>query len=168
MSAFDAASGESDWRSQEVKALDPALASTDGALAVLQAEASDFCQNEDKRPTLRTHKSFPFGQQKPSCHPTPFDSANSSPSARAQHIEIGTLEEGVYGGSAPASPVSRFTPPSPGEQAESDVPQPSIGDDELVDDMSDFEEPKQPLTAQELRAQKRKMKRFRSVVEPFS
>ena len=69
------------------------------------------------------------------------------------------LPPATFGGSAPTSPAGRLTPHSPPG---------GLGDEQMDDeDMQggalepDDDEDKPPMTAAELRAQKRKMKRFR-------
>ncbi|KAI7528343.1 hypothetical protein KC331_g15791 [Hortaea werneckii] len=69
------------------------------------------------------------------------------------------LKPATYGGSAPNSPERRLTPHSPED---------STGEQQGDAEEMDYEEPEQgeddnkpPMTAAELRAQKRKMKRFR-------
>jgi hypothetical protein len=71
----------------------------------------------------------------------------------------------TYGGSAPASPVSRMTPPSPQDDL-NDKNDPD-GDEIITEDRDDMgddagkDDDSKPMSAAELRAQKRKMKRFR-------
>lgn len=128
-------------------------------------------QTEVQRPMLRSHKSFPYTLRTSgtTIHGanTP-DSTGASQLSSTERIQISNLEDietngelptVTYGGSAPASPVSRLTPPSPtGDKAE--AAQDAVDDDVIVDEAPN-EEQKPPMTAQELRAQKRKMKRFR-------
>lgn len=125
-----------------------------------------------KRPLLHSHKTFPYTLNRPTHSTTPLDSSGNSP-APTERITISNLEEvdpiGVapnpFANSAPASPVSRLTPPSTSGD-KTDAPT----KEELMDDEDDFDvqddddqsqQTKAPLSAQELRAQKRKMKRFR-------
>ncbi|TKA77853.1 hypothetical protein B0A55_05165 [Friedmanniomyces simplex] len=74
-----------------------------------------------------------------------------------QPVGTSNLPAATFGGSAPTSPVGRLTPNSPGG-----------GDEQLEDEEIGFgtaeqgeEEDRPPMTAAELRAHKRKMKRFR-------
>ena len=70
------------------------------------------------------------------------------------------LQQPTFGGSAPASPAGQFSPSSP-KVEEQGVP---IEDEDIeLGDAEDEDEtvPKRPMTAAELRAHKRKMKRFR-------
>lgn len=71
-----------------------------------------------------------------------------------------------YGGSVPASPISNLTPNSPhkeGSQDQQDLNGLNIDMDGMdgMDDMDDEIDTSKPMTAAEIRAQKRKMKRFR-------
>ncbi|KAK1079809.1 hypothetical protein LTR33_006078 [Friedmanniomyces endolithicus] len=102
------------------------------------------------RPPLRSHKSFPY-----SLALAHFEErvTNQGP----QPVGTSDLPAATFGGSAPTSPVGRLTPNSPG------------GDDEQLEDEEigfgtaeqGEEEERPPMTAAELRAHKRKMKRFR-------
>lgn len=83
-------------------------------------------------------------------------------------IESGEMPSVTFGGSAPASPVSRLTPPSPHDGLNGDKND-MQGDEIIIDDREDVseetskDEEKPLISAAELRAQKRKMKRFRYV-----
>jgi hypothetical protein len=72
----------------------------------------------------------------------------------------------TFGGSAPASPVSRLTPPSlSGEKSdehEHELEHDDFQDADILSGDGDDEQ-KPAMSAAELRAQKRKMKRFRFV-----
>jgi len=136
-------------------------------MALLQAEVNGH--NYDlKRPLLRTHKSFPYATLDSKHH------SNGSDSPSRDRISMSNLDEldsnevpsVIFGGSAPASPVSRLTPPSPhdvgnGEDVKVQGDEIITEDrDDMIDDtLEDKEKP--PMTAAEIRAQKRKMKRFR-------
>lgn len=70
--------------------------------------------------------------------------------------------QATYSHSASASPVDRLTPRSPSNTKDQQ------DDDDLIEfggDDQDDDNDKPPMTAAELRAQKRKMKRFRFVVQ---
>lgn len=68
----------------------------------------------------------------------------------------------VFDTSAPPSSTGRLTPRSLG-------PETRVAEDDEIDDDEDQDddEDKSPMTAAELRDQKRKMKRFRSVSLPY-
>ncbi|KAF2761130.1 homeobox-domain-containing protein [Pseudovirgaria hyperparasitica] len=164
MSVYHAVPSNSEWQARDLKAIETELVTPEGSMAGLPSEPLGPHVDVDKHSLLRTHEAFPYSVQRPSSHPTPLDSDNSSPTPKQDRTTMSDLGEERqtpinYGGSAPPSPVSRLTPPSP-SAAKSDS-QDESGDEDCEDDMLDDEEPKRPLTAQELRAQKRKMKRFR-------
>jgi hypothetical protein len=127
-------------------------------MAMLQAEVAGH--NFDlKRPSIRTHKSFPYLLDGKS-H---LSSGSESPSGLD---EIDDVPNVTFGGSAPTSPISRLTPPSThdGNNMEKSEDQ----DDDLILDEKDEcgesegkDEDRAPMTAAEIRAAKRKMKRFR-------
>lgn len=131
-------------------------------MALLQAEVNPH-SFDLKRPMLRTHKTFPYA----------LDAKHLDSPAR-ERITISNIDEVddndmpnmTFGGSAPASPVSRLTPPSPNDGLGVDdikVEGDDIITEDKDDDCDDMTEDKDkpPMTAAEIRAQKRKMKRFR-------
>lgn len=113
-----------------------------------------------KRPSIRSHKSFPYLLDSKSHL---ISSANSLPTV--DEIEQHDLPNITFGGSAPTSPISRLTPPSTNDgNVEEKVE--NEGDDIILDEKdelldSDANEEEKPMTAAEIRAAKRKMKRFR-------
>lgn len=123
------------------------------------------------RPPLRTIKSFPYSLG-PSGR-TESDAfeigANGSMgvfkeqvlSSGPQPTASAELAQPTFGGSAPTSPVERLTPKS--QEAANGQDDVSMDDDEMelegVEQEGEGERP--PMTAAELRAHKRKMKRFR-------
>jgi len=135
-----------------------------------QAEDAAQPPEDATRPPLRSHKSFPYslGPSSRLQHeanlsqsgvPTLADFKEQVVSQGPQPIGSASLLPATYGGSAPNSPTGRLTPNSPpGGSGEAQ------GEDEEIDfgtaDQEDDEE-KPPMTAAELRAHKRKMKRFR-------
>lgn len=166
MSAYTATHAESEWHSQRTKPGEP----TDGTMGLQYSEVSGLSLDAQKRPTLRTHKSFPYTLSQPhhsaSQQLAQPDHQIASPQPQRERITISNLEESqqtslpnvTYGGSAPASPVSRLTPPSPeGEKGNKD----DDHNDALLSGSNDEGDDSKPMTAAELRAQKRKMKRFR-------
>ena len=126
------------------------------------------------RPSLRSVKSFPYTLGPSSRVQTEqgldLSQLEASPTVKAQAISQGPqpaisadLPLPTFGESAPTSPIGRLTPPT-GEGA-SGV---GGGEDEEMDyrergDGAEEGEEMLPMTAAELRAQKRKMKRFRCV-----
>jgi hypothetical protein len=167
MSAYSTTPAENEWHTPDIKSLDPSSAHSESDMALLQAEVTGH--NFDlKRPLLRTHKSFPYTLEGKHQHP------NGSESPSRERISMSNIDDldsseiptVTFGGSAPASPVSRLTPPSPNDplNGEKDEPQ---GDEIIMDEKEDGSEEgpkddeKPPISAAELRAQKRKMKRFR-------
>jgi hypothetical protein len=152
-------SAYNEWHT-DIKSLESSTAASDSDMALLQAEVNGH--NFDlKRPMLRTHKSFPFA----------LDGKHAGSPARERisisnidGIDSNEIPTVTFGGSAPASPVSRLTPPSPHDGLCGDDIK--IEGDEIImeEKDDDAEEPKdtdKPMTAAEIRAQKRKMKRFR-------
>lgn len=166
MSAYSTTPAENDWQSSDIKGLDSTSAHSDGDMALLQAEVTGH--NFDlKRPLLRTHKSFPYTLD------GKHHQSNGSDSPSRERIGISSIDDidssdmptVTFGGSAPASPVSRLTPPSPNDGLNGDKND-SQGDEIITEEMEDGgdvskDEEKPPISAAELRAQKRKMKRFR-------
>lgn len=166
MSAYSTTPADNEWQSSDLKALDAGSAHSDSDMAMLQAEVNGH--NFDlKRPLLRTHKSFPYALDGK-------HHANGADSPTRERISISNIDDVetnelpnvTFGGSAPASPVSRLTPPSPHDIVNGeDV---KVQGDEIITEEKEEngEEPskdeeKPPMTAAEIRAQKRKMKRFR-------
>jgi hypothetical protein len=135
-------------------------------MALLQAEVNGH--NFDlKRPLLRTHKSFPYSlDSKHHGHGADSPTRERIGMSSIDEIDSNDMPTVTFGGSAPASPVSRLTPPSPNDDANGDDVK--VQCDEIItedrDDMIDEtleDKEKPPMTAAEIRAQKRKMKRFR-------
>jgi hypothetical protein len=165
MSAYSTTPADNEWQSSDIKSLD-ATAHADGDMALLQAEVAghDF---DLKRPLLRTHKSFPYTLESKHHHSNGDDDSSRD---RISMSNIDELDAGMptvtFGGSAPASPVSRLTPPSPHDGINGDKNDPQ-GDEIIIEDKEDDDgqvgkdDEKPPISAAELRAQKRKMKRFR-------
>lgn len=137
-------------------------------MALIQAEVNGH-GFDLKRPMLRAHKSFPFALD----NKHHGNGADSPPRERITISNIDDIEGHdiptvTFGGSAPASPVSRLTPPSPqdalhGEEVkvQSDEIITEEKDEDMIEEELVNEEEKRPMTAAEIRAQKRKMKRFR-------
>lgn len=125
--------------------------------------------NATPRPPLRSHKSFPYSlgpSSRASDELFQPDSADALGEFKERVVSQGpqptgnaSLPQPSFGGSAPTSPVGRLTPNSP-NAGQHDM---SMEDDdlELEDAEPEEESERRPKTAAELRAQKRKMKRFR-------
>jgi len=125
---------------------------------------------EQNRPPLRSHRSFPYslGPSSRLQHEVSQDHSDSTAlttfkehvvSQGPQPVGSADLPPAQFGGSAPTSPVGRLTPHSP-DMDPNDV---SVEEDEigLGEAVQGDEEEQPPMTAAELRAHKRKMKRFR-------
>lgn len=160
MSAYSNTSADNEWHSPDVRTLENTPPHSDSDMAMLQAE--DSGHNFDlKRPMIRTHKSFSYLLDNKS-H---MSSHTNSPS-RLDDIEQHGLPNVAFGGSAPNSPVSRLTPPSTNDGLRVEKME-DQDEDLLLDDKDDEcdsdgkDEDRPPLSAAEIRAAKRKMKRFR-------
>ena len=129
-------------------------------------------QNQQNRPPLRSHRSFPYSLGPSSRQQydlsgsqsavTPLgDFAERVLSQGPQPTASAELQQPTFGGSAPTSPVGNLTPHSQ-ENSQNDA---QMEDEELEFGTieQDLEADKVPMTAAELRAHKRKMKRFRQV-----
>ncbi|KAH7346131.1 hypothetical protein BKA66DRAFT_433255 [Pyrenochaeta sp. MPI-SDFR-AT-0127] len=158
MSAYGTTSADSEWQS-DVRTLEHTPPHSDSDMAMLQAEVAGH--NFDlKRPLIRSHKSFPYlldGKNH-------LNSGSDSPS-RLDEIETHDLPAVTFGGSAPTSPISRLTPPSTHDGVNTEKIE-DQEDDSILDDKDDGDSDckdgdRPPLSAAEIRAAKRKMKRFR-------
>ncbi|KAF2644913.1 homeobox-domain-containing protein [Massarina eburnea CBS 473.64] len=165
MSAYSTAA-DNEWQTSDIKSLDNHSTHSDGDMAMLQAEVNGH-SFDLKRPMLRTHKSYPYGLDTKH-HSNGLDSPSRERIGMSSIDEIDSHEMPTvtFGGSAPASPVSRMTPPSPQDNLSGDDVK-LQGDEIITEDKDDIieetmdEDEKRPMTAAEIRAQKRKMKRFR-------
>lgn len=130
-------------------------------------------KSAQSRPLLRTIKSFPYSLgpssrlQDDSLHNDTDNVSNGFQervlSQGPQPTASADLPQPTFGGSAPTSPVERLTPRSQeasGNGAQDDAP---VEDEEMDLGSAEPEEEgeRPPMTAAELRAHKRKMKRFR-------
>jgi hypothetical protein len=160
MSAYSTAPAGTEWQSSDARTLEHTPPHSDSDMAMLHAEVAGHSYDL-KRPMMRSHKSFPYLLDNKS-H---LNGGSESPSGLGD-IEEHDVPNVTFGGSAPTSPISRLTPPSThdglsGEKLEDQ-------DDDLLlddkDDSGDCEskgEDRPPMSAAEIRAAKRKMKRFR-------
>ncbi|KAK5169472.1 uncharacterized protein LTR77_005448 [Saxophila tyrrhenica] len=125
---------------------------------------------QQMRPPLRSHKSFPYSlgpssRSQDGSHQDPKNT-NAMADFKERVVSFGpqptgnsALPQPSYGGSAPTSPVGRLTPNSPNEEQDDA----QMEDEDMESDAAEEGEgeERQPRTAAEIRAQKRKMKRFR-------
>lgn len=173
MSAYAPASTEPDLKDSQVKRNELTPEYSDDSMALLQSEAPSL-DLDLKRPVFRSHKTFPYTLQTSVTNHqanTPETSSGASPVpagkmvSNPDDIEPMELPTVTVGGSAPASPQDRLTPKSPKQEQlhnYQDLNGLDLSDD-MLDDKDD-EIPNKQMTAAELRAQKRKMKRFRFAV----
>ncbi|KAF2133428.1 homeobox-domain-containing protein [Dothidotthia symphoricarpi CBS 119687] len=155
LSAYGTSPADNEWQST----LEHTPPHSDNDMAMLQVESAAY-GFDLKRPIMRTHKSSPYLLQSK-------NQLNDSPTSPPglDKIESDDLPVMTFGGSAPTSPLSRLTPSSTHDE----VNEERIDDDgdEIIDDEKDddvegeINEEERPLTAAEIRAAKRKMKRFR-------
>ena len=173
MSGAVAKVNEYQWQHPDTTALDttaPAQSQLGNSQLPSVSQKPQQTPAEQTRPPLKSHKSFPYslgpssrlqnevGQQQPSASIL-GDFQERVLAQGPQPTGSADLQQPTFGGSAPTSPVGRLTPYSPAA-GQDDEPM----DDEVIDfgtaDQDDEVE-KRPMTAAELRANKRKMKRFR-------
>ena len=126
------------------------------------------------RPSLRSYKSFPYSMG-PSSRTRDQASKGQSTadilrgstqrvlSQGPQPTATSNLREPTYGGSAPTSPIGHLAPDSSKVERNENDDDMEMEDDDMDSDIAELEEEagRPPQTAAELRAQKRKMKRFR-------
>ncbi|KAF2852169.1 homeobox-domain-containing protein [Plenodomus tracheiphilus IPT5] len=161
MSAYSTTSADNEWQSSDIRTLEHTPPHSDSDMAMLQAEVAGH--NFDlKRPLIRSHKSFPYLLDNKS-H---LSSGANSPS-RLDEIEQHDVPNVTFGGSAPTSPISRLTPPSTHDGLGMEEKMEDQDDDLILDEKDDGgdsdgkDDERPPLSAAEIRAAKRKMKRFR-------
>ncbi|KAK4620529.1 uncharacterized protein CLAFUR5_10496 [Fulvia fulva] len=121
-----------------------------------QGRESPSSSYDAARPGLRSHKSFPVSLRHASVEH--FDE-RYAPQSGASMSSAGPTPA-IAGHSAPGSPADQLTPRSDGNSARDQQDE----DDEVIEmggDEQDDEAENRPMTAAELRAAKRKMKRFR-------
>ena len=124
--------------------------------------------SDDGRPQQpRSYKSYPYslGPSSRIPHDGPVTAEESSNETRlvqgSQATGTSESQAGTFGRSAPTSPNNRLTPRS-GENAQHDEPMlDDIDEDDLGPAEGDDGVDKSKMTPAELRAHKRKMKRFR-------
>lgn len=156
--AYGMSTVENEWQSSSTRTEEHTPPHSDCDMTALQVEEASSTYGL-KRPTIRSHKSFPYLLDNKS------HSVNSSSLPTVDEIEPHDLPTVTFGGSAPTSPISRLTPSSTNdgnaeEKVEEDVDD-IILDEKDEDADSDANDEDKPMTAAEIRAAKRKMKRFR-------
>jgi hypothetical protein len=137
--------------------------SSDGNMALVHSEVPSL--SLDTKPMLRSSKTFPYTLRASGHHPdTPPLNGSASPNtahpddlSNVDDIPSADLPSMTFGGSAPASPMSELTPTSPGDD---DGQHQDLNGLNITLDGGEEGE-KKPMSAAELRAHKRKMKRFR-------
>ena len=135
-------------------------------------ESAPTGEVQHARPPLRSHKSFPYslGPSSRLQDENPQDQSSTNAlgdftervlSQGPQPTGSSNLQQPTFGGSAPTSPAGRLTPNSP-KVEDNDL---LMEDEEIDFGTAEQEEgtERPPMTAAELRAHKRKMKRFRQV-----
>lgn len=147
---------ENEWHSSSNRAEEHTPPHSDCDMGVLQVEETNDTFDL-KRPSIRSHKSFPYL----------LDSKShlNNTLSTVDEIEPHDLPAVTFGGSAPTSPISRLTPPSTHDGTNEEKID-DDGDDIIIDEKdegvdSDANDDEKPMTAAEIRAAKRKMKRFR-------
>jgi hypothetical protein len=160
---------ENAWQDQHSQHSDNNQESSDNKMSLLQSEMPPNL-SLDTKPMLRSHKSFPYPMQRSNGASVPIDTPSlhggDSPSTIGDDLNtpnLGDLSSSdmpqvTFGGSAPSSPLSNFTPTSPHKDDDN-------GElSGLGISLGSPEEGKKPMTAAEIRAHKRKMKRFRYIL----
>ena len=156
--AYGTSTTETEWQSSSMGAEEHTPPHSDCDMAILQVEEASNAFDL-KRPSIRSHRSFPYLLDSKSHH----ISASSLPTVN--EIEPHDLPAVTFGGSAPTSPISRLTPPSTHDDAAEEKIE-DEDDDIILDEKdetadSDANDEEKTMTAAEIRAAKRKMKRFR-------
>lgn len=157
---------EQTWQPEHKTTLDEGSNSADGNMALVHAEMPIIDLNLDRKPLIQHHSNFPYTLNTARTNlGSPLHDEHVSPTSShhdilAEPITVPEMPGMTFGGSAPASPLSNLTPVSPGKN---DVLDQDLSLDMLDDDLLDEPEKPEgrPMTAAEIRNQKRKMKRFR-------
>lgn len=170
LATFQSEQVDNSWQGQQQQQHQPETTQEpENKMAMVHAEMPASL-SLDAKPMLRSHKSFPYplrtsGTSVPDTPPL-AGSGDSPSTATADElttpnlgdISSSEIPQVTFGGSAPASPLSNLTPTSP--HKDGDLSQGELGG--LNIDLGPNEDgEKKPLSAAEIRAQKRKMKRFR-------
>ncbi|KAK8172312.1 hypothetical protein BKA80DRAFT_198127 [Phyllosticta citrichinensis] len=164
MSAYTATHPDPEWHSQPVKPSGGVRAPSETSGMGLLHNAVTTTQFDIKdRPPLHTHKSYPYALNSVSHsqhdhHILPLGQRDRGSIGNTEPSDSASFSVS-YGASAPASPSSRLTPASPGSGVKHERDD-DLNDQNLSGSAEEGDQDK-PMTAAELRAQKRKMKRFR-------
>jgi len=164
---FHADTADNSWQEQPSK-LETTQESSEGNMALVQTEIPPSL-TLDTKPMLRSHKTFPYGLRpgigihQPDT--PPLNSSDGSPNTANPdeltpalgEIPTNEIPSVTFGGSAPASPLSNMTPTTPKDEDDHQ----DLNGLNITMDPDDLLDSGKPLTAAEIRAQKRKMKRFR-------
>jgi Homeodomain len=164
LSSFQTDQVENSWQDQSKNHLGNGQDSSEDNMALVHSEVPNLTL--DTKPMLRSHKSFPYTLRAAGHQPDtpPLNSSDGSPntanpddlSASLGEIPTNEIPQVSFGGSAPASPLSNLSAGSPKDD---DLGSHDLNGLNITLDGEDGE--KKPLSAAEIRAQKRKMKRFR-------
>lgn len=174
MSDISTKAAEYNWQQQPYPVTNADVPRGDLAHGLPAVGQNQYQIADQSRPGLRSYKSFPYSLG-PSSRLPHNDSTGAAEQPSATNYSDRLMTQGpqptgssdlapaTYGGSAPTSPAGRLTPRSGGVAQEDE--QVEDEDLDLVDGGEDDGEEKPPMTAAELRAHKRKMKRFRQVLQ---
>ncbi|CAK4030498.1 Homeobox HD-10 [Lecanosticta acicola] len=155
----DATARAHDYYSQHGPTASHYTTSTSSEHGQTSYESTHHYSYYEPRPALRSYKSFsqPTGRWAYD-HPNQSTVTDLTDQRTSQSVHRQAEQQVHPGDSGPESPVDRLTPRSPTNSKE------QHDDDELIDfggDDQDEDADKPPMTAEEIRRQKRKMKRFR-------
>jgi hypothetical protein len=174
MSQYHTESVDTTWQDHQNKNLEATPDSATGEMALVHSSMPGLDLDTNRKPLLRASKSFPYplstsGANIHDPDTPPLNSSDGSPtSINPDGLGISNLETShpqematvTFGGSAPASPMSNLSANSPNKDGhdQQDLNGLNIDMDDLTEEREDNSK---PMTAAEIRAQKRKMKRFR-------
>jgi hypothetical protein len=173
MSQYHTESVDTSWQDHKNHPLEATPDSATGEMSMVHSGLPSLELDVNQKPLLRSHKSFPYALRTSGANihepdTPPLNGSDGSPSsANPEGLGISNLQDAQtremptvsFGGSAPASPMSNMDDHSPKDDGLDSQDLNGLNID--MDDMGDERDDKQPMTAAEIRAQKRKMKRFR-------
>ena len=165
LSTFQSDQAENSWQDHSKNQIDNNQES-EGNMTLVHSDVPNLTL--DTKPMLRSHKSFSYTLRAAGHQPDtpPLNSSDGSPntanpddlSASLGEIPTNEIPQVSFGNSAPASPLSNLSPLSPKD--DDDMGSHDLNGLNITLD-PDADGDKKPLSAAEIRAQKRKMKRFR-------
>ncbi|KAF2425254.1 hypothetical protein EJ08DRAFT_404617 [Tothia fuscella] len=174
ISQYHTESADNSWQDHKVQPLEATPDSATGEMALVRPSMPGLDLDANRKPLLRSSKSFPYplltsGTNIHEPDTPPLNSSDGSPtSINPDGLGISNLDTShhqdmaiiTFGGSAPASPMSNMSADSPNKDGhdQQDLNGLNIDMDDLTEEREDNSK---PMTAAEIRAQKRKMKRFR-------